>query len=49
MFFCDVERKRIKKEHPTWSLGKVSKELGKRWRNAGSSTVKRYENKAKAQ
>jgi len=30
-FFCDKERKKIKKEHPSWKMTEVSQELGKRW------------------
>ena len=46
-FFCDVERKKIQHDHSSWALGKVSKELGKKWRNASDSVRSRYENKAR--
>ena len=46
-FFCDKERSKIYKEHPNWKLGKISQELGKRWRNADKRVRSFYNNKAK--
>lgn len=49
MYFCDVERRRVMKEHPNWTIGQVSTELGKRWKKVSERVRHRYENKAKNQ
>lgn len=30
-FFCQEERASVKKEHPSYGVGDIAKELGKRW------------------
>jgi len=30
-FFCDKERKKVRKERPDWKMSDVQRELGRRW------------------
>lgn len=46
MFFCEKERKVVKKEHPKWGFADISKELGKRWKKLGDRQRRRYQQKA---
>lgn len=44
--FCDKERKKIAKEHPTWKLSEMSKELGKRWNALDDKKKRAFARKA---
>jgi hypothetical protein len=46
LFFCDAERKKIKKQHPKWDAKKTMQELGKRWRKLDDKARKPFERKA---
>jgi len=44
-FYCDEFRPQVRDLNPTWKVGDVAKELGKRWEKCGDKT--KYEEEAK--
>jgi len=44
--FCDKERKKLAKEHPSWKLSEMSKELGKRWNALDDKKKRAFARKA---
>jgi|SRR3972149_6392102 len=46
LFFCEKERKVLKKEHPTWNAKQIMTELGKRWKKLDAEARKPFERKA---
>ena len=46
LFFCQDKRPAIKEKHPSYSMGDIAKELGRKWKAIEDSDKEQFERQA---